>query len=428
MPRPRIDLDAYRDEIERRIAQKHTHHQIRGWLAGRGVNISKTTFSLQMVAWDASRRTRTAGTNAALIEAVERAFHTTNHSDQMIADNITAQGIPTTRNQVEEIRLKNGWRRRANNEDQLAEMRAETFALTKQALHEGVVRCYGRGLLRTYLRIKYRHTAREDDVRDAIATLDIPGTESRRKGPDKGRKGGEFITPGPDWLWCCDGHDKFRNYGTEIYAGVDAYSRRIQWCYVGNSNRRAVSVLRQAITTIKKYGRCPSFFRSDRGKEVLLLADAQFSLYILHKRSIGVADASEDTLRLRDCYMFGTSTANIRIESTWMRMINSQTRPWLEFFRYLQTHGLYESDVLEDRVVFLFVFVPILRSEINTYVDTWNEHRIRPQKYRANHVAGIPNELYADEAIRHYGWTPDATFLAQLEEAVKDVGKWSDLT
>jgi hypothetical protein len=42
-----------------------------------------------------------------------------------------------------------------------------------------------------------------------------------------------------------------------------------------------------------------------------------------------VADASEDTLKLRDCYMFGTSTANIRIESTWMRMINSQTRPWL---------------------------------------------------------------------------------------------------
>jgi hypothetical protein len=45
----------------------------------------------------------------------------------MIADNITAQGISTTRNQVEEIRLKNGWRRRANNEEQLAEMRALTF-------------------------------------------------------------------------------------------------------------------------------------------------------------------------------------------------------------------------------------------------------------------------------------------------------------
>jgi hypothetical protein len=96
-----------------------------------------------------TRRTRTAGTNTTLIEAVESTFHTTNHSEQTIADNTTAQVSPQTRNQVEEIRLKNGWWRRANNEDQLAEVRAETFALTKQALHEGVVRCYGRGLLST---------------------------------------------------------------------------------------------------------------------------------------------------------------------------------------------------------------------------------------------------------------------------------------
>jgi hypothetical protein len=200
MPRPRIDLDAYRDEIERRIAQKHTHPQILSWLAGKDLIISKNTLSTRIAAWDASRRTRTAGTNTTLIEAVDIAFHTTNHDDQTITDNINAQGIPTTRNQVEEIRLRHGWRRRANNDDQLAEIRAVTFALTKQALQEEVVRCYGRGLLRTYLRIKYRHNAREDDVRDAITTLNTRGTESRRKGPDKGRKGGEFIIPGPDWL------------------------------------------------------------------------------------------------------------------------------------------------------------------------------------------------------------------------------------
>ena len=47
-----------------------------------------------------------------------------------------------------------------------------------------------------------------------------------------------------------------------------------------------------------------------------------------------------------------------------------------DFFRYLQIHGLYESDVLEDYIIFLFVFVPILRSKINTYMNTWNEHRI----------------------------------------------------
>jgi hypothetical protein len=30
MPRPRVDLNAFRDEIERRITQKHTHRQMLG--------------------------------------------------------------------------------------------------------------------------------------------------------------------------------------------------------------------------------------------------------------------------------------------------------------------------------------------------------------------------------------------------------------
>jgi len=45
MPRPRKDLDAFRDEIERRVARKHTHHQIRSWLAGEGLVVSKVPYS-----------------------------------------------------------------------------------------------------------------------------------------------------------------------------------------------------------------------------------------------------------------------------------------------------------------------------------------------------------------------------------------------
>ncbi|OXV08381.1 hypothetical protein Egran_03852, partial [Elaphomyces granulatus] len=97
-------------------------------------------------------------------------------------------------------------------------------------------------------------------------------------------------------------------------------------------------------------------------------------------------------------------------QQLWMRMLRSQTRPWLEFFQYLQNHGLYESDVLEDCVVFLFVFVPILRDEIATFVETWNEHRIRSQRNSANHVAGIPNELYTSDDTLRFGWTPNAQF------------------
>jgi hypothetical protein len=49
-----------------------------------------------------------------------------------------------------------------------------------------------------YLCIKYRYNTREDNVRNTIIIFNIPGTESRREGPNKGRKGGEFVIPGPD--------------------------------------------------------------------------------------------------------------------------------------------------------------------------------------------------------------------------------------
>ena len=328
MPAPQMDLDPFKAEIQDRIAAGESQKDVRRWLAAKGVQIHRNTLSTRLLEWQGTS-TQVPSIDATLVAEVDSAFHTTHHDDQTIADNIAASGIPTTHRQVKRIRLTQGWRRRGNTDDQLADSRAKTFALVKSALHQGVVRCYGRGLLRTYLRVAHGHQARDDDVRDALSTLDTAGTESRRKGPSKSRQGGEYITPGPDWLWCCDGHDKFRNYGIEIYACVDAYSRRIQWCYVGNSNRRAVSILRQVVTTVKAYNRCPSFFRSDRGKEVLLLADAHYSLYVLHKKATGTCPEDEDELKLRDCYMFGTSTANIKIESSWFRMIRSQTKPWL---------------------------------------------------------------------------------------------------
>ena len=106
MPRPRKELDGYRDKIERRVASNHTHKQIRSWLAGEGIIISKGTLQSRCVAWETTCRTITVGTNTTLIETIEIVFYTTNHSDQIITDNITTSGLYTTCNQVEEIRLR----------------------------------------------------------------------------------------------------------------------------------------------------------------------------------------------------------------------------------------------------------------------------------------------------------------------------------
>lgn len=57
-------------------------------------------------------------------------------------------------------------------------------------------------------------------------------------------------------------------------------------------------------------------------------------------------------------------------------------------------------------------------------METWNACCICSQKQRFNHVAEIPNEMYKDQLLPRFGWCPDPKFLAQLKEAVKDVGKY----
>jgi hypothetical protein len=69
------------------------------------------------------------------------------------------------------------------------------------------------------------------------------------------------------------------------------------------------------------------------------------------------------------------------------------------FFRKLQLDNFYESDLFSDRVVLLFIFVPILRHELYSYVKTHNNYVIRPQLTRVNHIPGKPDELYKDTLI-----------------------------
>lgn len=56
-------------------------------------------------------------------------------------------------------------------------------------------------------------------------------------------KKGEYVVPGPDWIWSIDGHDKLSPFGIEMYACVDAYSRSFIWVCVGIVNRTSHSSL-----------------------------------------------------------------------------------------------------------------------------------------------------------------------------------------
>ena len=153
-----------------------------------------------------------------------------------------------------------------------------------------------------------------------LKEIDPRGSNARKK--DLNRRRAEYIVPGPDWLWSLDGHDKLAEWGFQIYAAIDAYSRKIMWVYCGISNRTSRSILQQYLESVRDLGYFPKILRSDHGTECPLAAEAH---YAFHRETW----ADEQTqLKFGNVYFFGGSTHNQRIESWWGQLEKSKLYWW----------------------------------------------------------------------------------------------------
>jgi hypothetical protein len=163
---------------------------------------------------------------------------------------------------------------------------------------------------------------------------------------------GEYIVPGPNFLWSVDEYLKLAPYGIKVYRAIDAYSRYIIWIYVGISGRTAISVLRQYLDTIEMLNQHPRFVRSDHGGETVILAQAHYLLQ----------QAADPAVQLRDCYMYGASTTNQRIEAWWNQLTKGLLFRWrvgwntivrdthtdssIELLRSSSTRRVFQSNTL----------------------------------------------------------------------------------
>src|SRR2546423_12218392 len=91
-------------------------------------------------------------------------------------------------------------------------------------IRNGPACTFGRRWFITYLRQQLGLKARRDDVAALLLAVDNEAVIARRPGLRKIRLE-NYSTPGPNFLWCLDGHDKFSQYCIEIYATVYAFSR-----------------------------------------------------------------------------------------------------------------------------------------------------------------------------------------------------------
>ncbi|CUS06670.1 unnamed protein product, partial [Tuber aestivum] len=141
----------------------------------------------------------------------------------------------------------------------------------------------------------------------------------------------EFSIKGPNRILSIDGHNKLLRFGIEIYGAIDAYSRYIVWCYVGISNRTAVSVNKQYLRLLRTTLHMPKLIRSDKGDETVLLAESHLSL----------RRANHPDLLFEKAYSYGKSTKNQCIEAWWNILTEGQTQAWKVYFAQLESDGYF---------------------------------------------------------------------------------------
>jgi SOS response regulatory protein OraA/RecX len=419
---PPDPFDEHKGDIQAMI-NDYTTKEIVQELSQRGFLTSQRSLERRLKIWGFRRQPGASGTNTpvseALIKAVDDLFHHTLLDDSQIAARVLKQGLHTTGRQVRSIRQRSGWRRRITSGPDQAAHAAATFQQVEQVLN-GPGRIFGRRWMITYLRQHCGFIAHQNDVATAQRQLDPEGVAARQPGCRKKRLE-NYITSGPNFLWCLDGHDKLAQFGMQIYAAIDAYSRKIIWYYCGSSNRTAISVVRQYLTAVKSLGLCPRFIRTDRGTETVLLTTIHFSLFIEACLAEQWPEDEYQVLQISDCYIYGKSTQNIRIEGLWRQQRFQCTDPWIDYFKILQVQGLYRPDLLADQVVVLFLFMPLLRKELTAFVNTHNAHPIRAQKNRSQHVPGVPDELYQH---RQYGFEANDEVLTALQATLPEHGRY----
>ena len=82
-------------------------------------------------------------------------------------------------------------------------------------IRNGPARTFGRRWFIAYLQQQLGFKARRDDVAALLLAVDNKAVIARRPGLRKIQLE-NYSTPGPNFFWCLDGHDKFSQYCIEI--------------------------------------------------------------------------------------------------------------------------------------------------------------------------------------------------------------------
>jgi hypothetical protein len=145
----------------------------------------------------------------------------------------------------------------------------------------------------------------------------------------------------------------------------------------------------------------PKAIRSDHGTE-------HVEIHAVH---CTYHDYSRDGLPHDKAYHFGKSTRNQKIEAFWSQLRRQWSGRWREIFISIEADGFWEKGDPIDYNALIYIYMPLIRSELATYRRIHNTFPIR-----RNNLSRLP-----------YGPPEDIFLLRDDSQSVRIEPRWVEL-
>lgn len=196
-----------------------------------------------------------------------------------------------------------------------------------------------------------------------------------------------YKVKGPNHIWHVDGNDKIKPFGFCISGCMDGFSRKLIWLKVERTNKDPHLICTFFLEAVKHFNLVPRVVRMDRGTENVHIANVQRLLRSEHSDSLAPS-----------AVMFGSSTHNQRIERFWSYLRRVLLNEYMNLFKDYLDLGVIDSSNTTHMECLSFCFMPVIRSELNSVLLSWNRHRVRQMKH-AGCPSGVPDALFNDPEI-----------------------------
>lgn len=153
------------------------------------------------------------------------------------------------------------------------------------------------------------------------------------------------------------------------------------WLRSGSSNNDPGIIAFNYLQCVSEYG-LPARLRTDCGTEDGTMVAIHCALRAQHTDDFAGALS----------HMYGTSTANQRIDSWWSFFRKQRTQFWIDLFSDLRETHLFNGSH-EHTCLLRFVFLSIMQKDLDEYRELWNNHTIRPVPQSSCH-SGKPEAMY----------------------------------